>query len=481
MKLVLPVEILGSQLENKDFQQMDGDDLEELDLRWQVAMLTIRVKKKGHFARECRSGRSQGRRSYGDNSRSNAPKCIPSSRHWWLKIGTRRIDWSNDFDVETSQLCLDGNLLFKLIKFFLPGEKAVKERDELKDKIAKWEASSKNLDEILNSQMSARDKTGLGYSTQLNELSSNHETDSENSFNVFDGRSSDEEPTLVMSSLHKADRYKDVPPPLNRVLLKPQEADISFAGLDGNMPLGIKNPLSHKTMSLILKQRETVGKKQMIQILKNAKSLVSESVVSNPMINNDSVIIGIGPQRMRSWFLGKLKACFVCEYWSIDKWTINFHDKKSQESNLKNVVNTGKRESKPVWDNTKRVNHPKFSKYPHLSETFVPAGVSTRTGQEASCFITSRSYYTKPAFRPKDLKQDVKTFGVKNMTTGKRAVVNTGKGKLDTNLKKSRWVWRPKGNYLDHVSKDSGSIQRSKKVEHPRDLVTGIMRGVVVA
>ncbi|GJV00216.1 putative ribonuclease H-like domain-containing protein [Tanacetum coccineum] len=74
-----------------------------------------------------------------------------------------------------------------------------------------------------------------------------------------------------------------------------------------------------------------------------------------------------------------------------------------------------------------------------------------------------RSYYTKPAFRPKDLKQDVKTFGVQNMTTaGTRAVVNTGKGKMDTDLKKSRWVWRPKGNYLDHVSKDSGSFMLKK-------------------
>ncbi|GJY30109.1 ribonuclease H-like domain-containing protein [Tanacetum coccineum] len=77
-----------------------------------------------------------------------------------------------------------------------------------------------------------------------------------------------------------------------------------------------------------------------------------------------------------------------------------------------------------------------------------------------------RSYYTKPTFRPKDLKQDVKTFGVQNMTTaGTRAVVNTGKGKMDTDLKKSRWVWRPKGNYLDHVSKDSGSFML-KKVEY---------------
>ncbi|GKA44841.1 ribonuclease H-like domain-containing protein, partial [Tanacetum coccineum] len=78
------------QLENEDFQQIDEDDLEELDLRWQVAMLTVRVKKfiqktgrnldfkekqhvsldkskiecynchrKGHFARECRSRRNQ--------------------------------------------------------------------------------------------------------------------------------------------------------------------------------------------------------------------------------------------------------------------------------------------------------------------------------------------------------------------------------------------------------------------------------------
>ncbi|GKE92314.1 hypothetical protein Tco_1573409, partial [Tanacetum coccineum] len=80
-----------------------------------------------------------------------------------------------------------------------------------------------------------------------------------------------------------------------------------------------------------------------------------------------------------------------------------------------------------------------------------------------SCSPIKRSYYTKPAFRPKDLKQDVKTFRVKSMTTaGKRAVVNTGKGKLDTDLKRSRWIWRPKRNYLDHVSKDSGSFMLKK-------------------
>ncbi|GKF55382.1 hypothetical protein Tco_0165722 [Tanacetum coccineum] len=49
------------------------------------------------------------------------------------------------------------------------------------------------------------------------------------------------------------------------------------------------------------------------------------------------------------------------------------------------------------------------------------------------------------------------------MTTVRtRALVNTGKGKMYTDLKKSRWVWRPKGNYLDHVSKDSGSFMLKK-------------------
>ncbi|GJY89179.1 hypothetical protein Tco_0503807 [Tanacetum coccineum] len=72
-------------------------------------------------------------------------------------------------------------------------QKVVKERDELKLKIEKWEESSKNLDELLNSQISARDKTGLGYDTQLNEMSNNSKTDSKISLSIFDVRTSDEE------------------------------------------------------------------------------------------------------------------------------------------------------------------------------------------------------------------------------------------------------------------------------------------------
>ncbi|GKE80294.1 hypothetical protein Tco_1550294, partial [Tanacetum coccineum] len=190
----------------------------------------------------------------------------------------------------------------------------------------------------------------------------------------------------------------------------------------------------------------------------------------------------------------------------VDKIGCDFYDKKSPEPKLKNVVNTSQRVVKPVWDNAKRVNHQKISnklKYPQAKRTFVPSGVLTRTGlvnpvrtnrkravhtvstarpfspklaqtgsairliyprmdnvrPRASYSPIKRSYYIKPAFRPKNLRQDVKTSGVKNLTTiGTRAVVNTGKGKMNNDLKKSRWVWRPNGNYMDHESKENGSF-----------------------
>ncbi|GJZ62966.1 hypothetical protein Tco_0619387 [Tanacetum coccineum] len=79
---------------------MDGDDIENWILRWQVAMLTVRVKKKGHFARECKSGRNQGRRSYGDNGRSNVPTNESSSQALVAQDSLGGYDWSNDFEVE---------------------------------------------------------------------------------------------------------------------------------------------------------------------------------------------------------------------------------------------------------------------------------------------------------------------------------------------------------------------------------------------
>ncbi|GJY95652.1 hypothetical protein Tco_0512013, partial [Tanacetum coccineum] len=399
-----------------------------------------------------------------------------------LFTATSNYDWSNDFEVEPVNYAL-------------------------------MAISSSSLSSSYDSE---EESTGLGYSTQLNELISNHETDSENSFSVFDGRSSDEDSIPANDRSSITEGYKAVPPPITGNFLTPR-ADISFDGLD---EYAIRNKIiESQTSKLNNETSETTGQTNDANTYSDDEEEVSEVQTVRPETQT---------VKTRD-----------------DKSDCNFHNKRSQESNLKNVVNTGKREGKPVWDNTKRVNHQNLSKYPHLSKIFVPSGVLTRTGfvstarssistarpvctarpsintarpvstarpsintarpicsaspsisivspvyasrpiyprmdnvrPRGSCSAIKRSYYTKPAFRPKDLKQDVKTFGVKNMTTaGKRAVVNTGKGKLNTDLKKSRWVWRPKGNYLDHVSKDSGSFML-KKIEYfdPKGISMSVM------
>ncbi|GJR37946.1 putative ribonuclease H-like domain-containing protein [Tanacetum coccineum] len=473
------------QLENEDFQQMDGDDLEELDLRWQVAMLTVKalVAQMGlgvmtgaydlnvepvNFCFDgnllfklIKSGRNQGKISYGDNGKSNAPTNKSSSQALVAQDGLGGYDWSNDFEIKPVNYALmiisssssssssdnEGyELALELLEFRIlvhekneltwgekyefqnyelkyreirinnlniELEKVVKERDELKLKIEKWEESSNNLDELLNSQMSARDQTGLGYGTQLNEMSNNSETDSEISLSVFDVRSSDEESTPANDRFSKADGYHAVPPSITGNFLTPR-ADISFAG---------------KTNEANTQKPKTVY----------------ESV------NKDKVII---------------------EDWNSDD------EDDQNEKRAVHKVSTARTVSTARPVSTVRPFAPKIAQTSGAIRPIYPRMDNVRP--RGSYSPIKRSYYTKPAFRPKDLKQDVKTFGVQNMTTaGTRAVVNTGKGKMDTDLKKSRWVWRPKGNYLDHVSKDSGSFML-KKVEYvdPKEISKSVMAWV---
>nr|GEX23346.1 hypothetical protein [Tanacetum cinerariifolium] len=100
----------------------------------------------------------------------------------------------------------------------------MKEKDDLKENLTKFEESSKNLTKLINSQMSANDKTGLGYDSQLskNEMpkceifetasdssvseideDNNQAKDSANKNELIASKSSEEireEPKTIMSS-----------------------------------------------------------------------------------------------------------------------------------------------------------------------------------------------------------------------------------------------------------------------------------------
>ncbi|GJW43811.1 ribonuclease H-like domain-containing protein [Tanacetum coccineum] len=111
------------QLENEDLEQIDNDDLEEMDLKWQVAMLTMRVKRflkktgrnlnfngketigfnktkvecynchrRGHFARKCKAPRNQRNRN-GDAPRRTVPVETPANT-LVVQDGISGYDWS---------------------------------------------------------------------------------------------------------------------------------------------------------------------------------------------------------------------------------------------------------------------------------------------------------------------------------------------------------------------------------------------------
>ncbi|GJQ98191.1 hypothetical protein Tco_0009330 [Tanacetum coccineum] len=87
--------------------KIDEDDLEELDLRWQC----YNYHRKAHFARECRSGRNQGKRSYGDTGRSNAPTNESSSQALVAQDGTMSLCWIMILK-EPINYAYNGNLIF---------------------------------------------------------------------------------------------------------------------------------------------------------------------------------------------------------------------------------------------------------------------------------------------------------------------------------------------------------------------------------
>ncbi|GJX22256.1 hypothetical protein Tco_0226701 [Tanacetum coccineum] len=282
-----------------------------------------------HFARECRSRRIQERRSYGDNGRSNAPINESSSKVLVAQDGLGGYDWSNDFDVEPVN--------YALMAIYSSSS-----------------SSSSDNEEVLRKERSYP------------------ETDSENTLSIFDVRSSDEE-NIPENDRFSKNGYKSVPPPITGNFLTPR-ADISFAGLD---EYAIRNKIiESQTTELNTKTSETAGQTN-DENTEKPKS-ASESVVSNPKIDRDRVIIedwnsddeeemnevqtvrpetqtvktrddksGQNSQKQGISFR-KVKACFVCKSTEHLIKDCNFHDKKSQEPKLKNVGNIGQREGKPV-------------------------------------------------------------------------------------------------------------------------------------
>nr|GEV99136.1 putative ribonuclease H-like domain-containing protein [Tanacetum cinerariifolium] len=194
------------QLDNEDLKQIDVDDLEEMDLRWQMAMLTMRARRflqktginlgangptsmgfdmskvecynchrKGHFARECRSPKDSRRIGAAEPQRRTIPvetstsNALVSQVDGLESVKARLLFYKQNesvFEENIKLLNIEVQLRDNaLVTLRQKLEKAEKERDDLKLKLEKFHTSSKNLTELLASQ--TNEKTGLGYNSQL--------------------------------------------------------------------------------------------------------------------------------------------------------------------------------------------------------------------------------------------------------------------------------------------------------------------------
>nr|GEY77102.1 hypothetical protein [Tanacetum cinerariifolium] len=169
------------------------DDIEEIDLRWQMAMLTMRARrflqktgrnlgangptsmgfdmskvecyncyKKGHFARECRSPKDPRRPGVAEPQKRTVPTGLESVKARLLVYKQNESVFEENIKLLNIEVQLRDTALATLRQKL---DKAEKDSDDLKLKLEKFQTSSKNLIELLASQTS--EKTGLGYNSQV--------------------------------------------------------------------------------------------------------------------------------------------------------------------------------------------------------------------------------------------------------------------------------------------------------------------------
>nr|GEX80385.1 ribonuclease H-like domain-containing protein [Tanacetum cinerariifolium] len=222
---------IGTQLDHEDLEQVDEFDLEELHLKWQVAMISTRLKKfykktrrklhfdakepvgidkrkvecfnyhnTGHFARECKSKGNQDsqRKNVGNTiykAKGNGKRPAKQDEHKAMVT----ID-GEDTEV-TSCLKVSEESYAKLKNLYdeqreQPGVTSIEIQaytlalKKLESQLVCHQKNQLAYEEKI-SQMSAKDKSGLGYGSQLHDEVLSYEN--EVFATVFDSRSSDAE------------------------------------------------------------------------------------------------------------------------------------------------------------------------------------------------------------------------------------------------------------------------------------------------
>ncbi|GKA31900.1 copia protein [Tanacetum coccineum] len=306
---------------------------------------------------------------------------------------------------------------------------AVKEKEELKTKLENFQSSSKGLSKLLNSQMSKRDKSRLGYGDQVHDGVLSYENEVFQS--VFDSRSSDVEDSPVHDRFANVEGMHAVPPPMTGNYMpsgpdrevddsmftygpkqsKTSESDTQTSNYDSCEsnsstetlesvpepvvvePNVVSQPKVWPDAPIIEEYESDSDDEYVIQPskeqerpsfafidtvkhVKTPRETVKEQNTYSPSPKaNKRDWNGLMSKRLGLGYGFTKKACFVCGSFSHLIRDCDFHEKrmaKQVELNKKKGKGTGQGENRPVWNNVKRLNH---------QNQFVPTAVLTRTGR----------------------------------------------------------------------------------------------------
>ncbi|GKD03259.1 putative ribonuclease H-like domain-containing protein, partial [Tanacetum coccineum] len=251
---------------------------------------------------------------------------------------------------------------------------AQKEKEDLKAKVEKWHNSSKNLSKLLNTQMSANDKFGLGYGDHRYDGILSYENEVLQS--VFMNKESEIENEPVYDRFVTAEGMHAVPPPMTGNYM-PKGPDVEID--DSKFTYGPKQtqPSESESQSSDFDTCES-------NISTEPSELVSEPVVNEssvecqPKVWSDAPIIeeyeSDSEDEYHSTHSQNLKLTRKIGYGLLERAVLyvvgliinykncDFHEKRMAR---KADLNNG-------WNNVQRVNK---------QNQFVPSAVLTRTGK----------------------------------------------------------------------------------------------------
>ncbi|GJU80928.1 ribonuclease H-like domain-containing protein [Tanacetum coccineum] len=498
----------GSQVVHEDLEQIHEDDLDEMDLKWKLALLSIKARKfyqrtgkkiiingsdtagydkkkvecfnchkLGHFARECKNPRSQENRNISqDSSRRTVNVEESSSKAMYDKLRIELNKFESDLDSYKKGLALveeqlvfykkNEGMLCDQIAFLkrdasykdldINGlekqvERLKKEKEENQFKIDKFENASKSLEQLIANQISDNNKKGLGY---------------------------------------------NVVPPLLTGLFAPPSVDLSSSGIEKfkepefeGYGVKVTKSASENVSKEVKKTSDAPIIEDWVSDCDEDETVVLESLnvqkpkqadqprkVSQNPRNNSTSWNTPKPKKLGVGFQFTPKACFVCGSFNHLIKDCDFHDKKMVQKPVLNNVKkvTGQREVRPVWTNAMRVNHQNFS---NSKRNFAPKAVLTKSGlipvsaarpintavhkpfanvakprtnvfQKAHSSLR-RPFYQQTVLKNRNLSNQVNTANVISVNT-------VGKQGINAVKPTAYWAWRPKVKMINHVYKNTG-------------------------